>query len=314
MLIPERHGNSESYRYGFNSHEKDDEIAGVGNQLSFGNFGYNPRIGRRWNLDPQWQRMPGQSPYSVNNNSPISHYDPDGEFAQFIAQYGINVGINIMTQMLTAYMLDPNVDSWSEAWDKTSLLQAFGEGAVDMIGTKKLRMAANAVMGMATYIGQVGFDNVTTEGLMTSGMIGLLEPIVGDAISKYGAKVVANGLLKMGFDTKYIRKITGGLSDKEVRSWYSEQVKKININIEPTEANARMIVNKRNFLKQQARDLMSNRKKALELDKFNPIRDYDYYYNKYYEQGYRGEALYKRIMEGGATPNANVNKQLGIDK
>ena len=107
-------------------------------------------------------------------------------------------------------MLDPNVNSWGEAWDKTSMLQAFGEGAVDMIGTKKLRMAANAVMGMATYVDQVGFDNVTTEGLMTSGMIGLLEPIVGDAISKYGGKKVASMLsAKMGLGAKTIHNLTG---------------------------------------------------------------------------------------------------------
>jgi hypothetical protein len=136
---------------------------------------------------------------------------------------------------------------------------------------------------------------------------------IGELLSKYGAKAVAKGLMGMGFDAKFIRQATGGLSNKEVRSWYSDQAKKIDINLSPTEANARSVVNQRNTLKQQARELMSDQKAAADLDGSNPIQGFDYYYKKYSEQGFKGEELFKRIMEGGTTPNAGVNKKFGID-
>jgi hypothetical protein len=105
QVMPNRHGNDNQYRYGFNGHEKDDEIAGGSNHLSWGDFGMDPRIGRRWQIDPQANKLPGQSPYSVNNNSPIYLHDPDGKFAippalvagalgavsEVISQLGINV-------------------------------------------------------------------------------------------------------------------------------------------------------------------------------------------------------------------------------
>src|SRR5215204_5109147 len=39
-------GNS-IYRYGFNGHEQDNEVKGEGNHYSFGDYGYDPRLGRR---------------------------------------------------------------------------------------------------------------------------------------------------------------------------------------------------------------------------------------------------------------------------
>jgi hypothetical protein len=80
------------YLYGFNGQEKDNEVAGNGNHLAFGDYGYDSRLGRRWNIAPQWQRLPGQSPYSVNNNSPIQYTDPDGEFGFLGAAIGAVVG------------------------------------------------------------------------------------------------------------------------------------------------------------------------------------------------------------------------------
>lgn len=41
-LVPNRHGSSGSYRYGFNGKEKDDEIKGEGNSIDFGSRMYDP--------------------------------------------------------------------------------------------------------------------------------------------------------------------------------------------------------------------------------------------------------------------------------
>jgi RHS repeat-associated protein len=80
MLMLERSIASAAYRYGFGGHEKDDEIKGSGNHLSFGDYGYDTRLGRRWNIDPKTAKAPNESPYAVFGNNPIFYTDPDGKF------------------------------------------------------------------------------------------------------------------------------------------------------------------------------------------------------------------------------------------
>ncbi|MFX1705337.1 hypothetical protein PV783_15340 [Chitinophaga sp. CC14] len=63
----------EVYRYGFNGQEKSDEIKGEGNSYTAQFWEYDPRIGRRWNLDPK--PTTGVSDYSVFYNSPILFSD-----------------------------------------------------------------------------------------------------------------------------------------------------------------------------------------------------------------------------------------------
>jgi RHS repeat-associated protein len=70
---------SGGYRYGFGGYEKDDEIKGSGNHLSFNDFGYDPRTGRRWTIDEHTFKYPSISPYAYCNNNPIIYNDPDGK-------------------------------------------------------------------------------------------------------------------------------------------------------------------------------------------------------------------------------------------
>ena len=79
MLQPGRNFNSNSYRFGFGGYEKDDEIKGVGNHLSFGDYGYDPRLIRRWRIDPLWKKYPDISNYSFAANNPIIIIDEEGE-------------------------------------------------------------------------------------------------------------------------------------------------------------------------------------------------------------------------------------------
>jgi RHS repeat-associated protein len=65
------------YRYGFNGQEKTDEIAGVGNHTTAEFWEYDPRIGRRWNLDPS--PNVSMSSYSAFENNPILLSDPLGD-------------------------------------------------------------------------------------------------------------------------------------------------------------------------------------------------------------------------------------------
>lgn len=67
-----------AYRYGFGGQEKDNEIYGPGNSYTAEFWQYDPRLGRRWNIDPMSFKYPWQSPYVAFNNNPIFYNDPLG--------------------------------------------------------------------------------------------------------------------------------------------------------------------------------------------------------------------------------------------
>ncbi|AUS04921.1 hypothetical protein [Pseudotamlana carrageenivorans] len=84
MPMPGRNMNNGDYRYGFGGHEKDDEIKGNGNHYEFAGFGLDPRLGKRWNIDPHFRMMPAWSPYSIMFNNPLSFTDPSGLYPIYI--------------------------------------------------------------------------------------------------------------------------------------------------------------------------------------------------------------------------------------
>lgn len=65
-----------SYRYGFNTQERVDEIDP--NHYTAMYWEYDSRLGRRWNLDPKYSF--DVSRYSVNGNNPVYYTDPYGDF------------------------------------------------------------------------------------------------------------------------------------------------------------------------------------------------------------------------------------------
>jgi len=83
MLLPNRHGSvdSDSYRYGFNGKERDDELQGTGNSYDYGARMYNPRLMRWFAPDPYEIYYANQSPYSFALNDPINVKDADGNIA-----------------------------------------------------------------------------------------------------------------------------------------------------------------------------------------------------------------------------------------
>lgn len=73
------YGCVETYRYGFNKMEKDDEIKGNGNSYDFGARIYDSRLGRWLSLDPMASKYPSLSPYVAFANNPNYYIDPGGE-------------------------------------------------------------------------------------------------------------------------------------------------------------------------------------------------------------------------------------------
>jgi len=68
--------NTEGYRFGFNSQEKDNEVYGEGNANTAQFWEYDTRLGRRWNMDPV--DKPWIAPYHAFSNNPILFCDPNG--------------------------------------------------------------------------------------------------------------------------------------------------------------------------------------------------------------------------------------------
>ncbi|MEZ4784911.1 MAG: RHS repeat-associated core domain-containing protein [Candidatus Kapaibacterium sp.] len=86
MVQPDRHGNTEGYRYGFNGKEMDNEVrenpttgtSGVGNHYDYGFRVYDPRIARFLSVDPLADDYPWYTPYQYAGNKPIKFIDLDG--------------------------------------------------------------------------------------------------------------------------------------------------------------------------------------------------------------------------------------------
>lgn len=74
--MPNRTHSSTAYRYGFQGQEKDDEISGDGDSYTAEFWQYDPRVGRRWNIDPIDKAF--ESPYATFKNNPLSLIDPRG--------------------------------------------------------------------------------------------------------------------------------------------------------------------------------------------------------------------------------------------
>ncbi|WP_198037762.1 RHS repeat domain-containing protein [Mariniflexile maritimum] len=84
-VLPNRHGSSDSYRYGFQGQEKDDEIKGEGNSLNFTFRMYDPRVGRFFTPDPLTDKYPWYTPYSFAGNKVIQYKELEG-LEELIAQ------------------------------------------------------------------------------------------------------------------------------------------------------------------------------------------------------------------------------------
>jgi len=69
------------YRYGFNGHEKDNEIKGEGNCYTTEYRQYDSRLARWNSIDPLFANYPSWGTYSFPYGNPILYIDPDGRGA-----------------------------------------------------------------------------------------------------------------------------------------------------------------------------------------------------------------------------------------
>ncbi|MCD9612167.1 RHS repeat domain-containing protein [Tenacibaculum maritimum] len=78
MLVPNRHGQADSYRYGFQGQEKDDEVKGEGNSINYKFRMHDPRVGRFFAVDPLAYTYSYNSPYAFSENRVIDAVELEG--------------------------------------------------------------------------------------------------------------------------------------------------------------------------------------------------------------------------------------------
>ncbi len=159
-------------------------------------------------------------------------------------------------------------------------------------------------------------DSPISEFLASPDMVGLMMATPSGRLLYGGFEYLA-GLAKLSEEAVAVSEgelalASKGLTNAEVRTWYNTQVRSLDTSGALTRETAEGVHDARNLLKQQARDMMADRSTAAQLAKDHPLQPFEYYVEKYSKQGLEGEALWKRIIEGGTTPNATVNKQFGI--
>ncbi|MDD3876007.1 MAG: OmpA family protein [Bacteroidales bacterium] len=100
-LLPERHWQSDTYRFGFNGKERDNEgMGGGGSTYDYGFRIYNAQIGKFLSVDPLTKSYPWYTPYQFAGNKPIIAIDLDG-LEEFIVIDFINESEKVVMTMVT---------------------------------------------------------------------------------------------------------------------------------------------------------------------------------------------------------------------
>ncbi len=124
QLLPNRHGSSDSYRYGFQGQEKDDEVKGEGNSYNFKYRMHDPRVGRFFARDPLSGKYPWNSPYAFSENKVI----------QFVELEGLEIGMShiyasVSPEAYQGTAEQVSVETMHYALDGIGLVPVFGEPA-----------------------------------------------------------------------------------------------------------------------------------------------------------------------------------------
>jgi len=101
-----QHNNCNSYRYGFQGQENDNEIKGNGNSVNYKFRMYDPRISRFFATDPLTKDYPWYSPYQFSGNRVIDAVELEGLEPKFVNESGYNVSASDHT-----FNLNPLYDS-----------------------------------------------------------------------------------------------------------------------------------------------------------------------------------------------------------
>ncbi|AMO20670.2 RHS repeat-associated core domain-containing protein [Flavobacterium columnare] len=192
-LIPNRHGYSNNYRYGFQGQEKDDQIKGEGNSLNYTFRMHDPRVGRFFAVDPLARDYPWNSPYAFSENDPINYVDLEGKEKSPTA-----------AQMQQVYL---KVAALGKATGRDLLIFTIGAGE-SILNANTLGIS-DATKGFTHNETINKFESIRDKRLYTAGRI------AGDiaAIAQSGTQINAGGAIALttGFETLGGGAVVGGV-------------------------------------------------------------------------------------------------------
>lgn len=205
MQMPGRSFQSGEYHRGFNGMEKDDEIKGEGNSYTTFFRQYDPRVGRWLSIDPEYKRLPHQSPYANNNNNPISFKDPKGDFgwlgalvgaaAGAVVEYGSQVASNLVQGK-------PISDAFWGDVDFADVAISAGEGAViGATGGASLLVTKGTGAALRTMVDATPNDGVeSVTGYFGVGRKKSVSAIIKDATSETLGLATGGALSEVGIN------------------------------------------------------------------------------------------------------------------
>ncbi len=109
---------------------------------------------------------------------------------------------------------------------------------------------------------------------------------------------------------------SGSLDNVEARKWYLEQERRIPEQIDkslPLEEQAKQAFDLRNQCRTRARELMSDRALAKQLNQLEPNLSWEQIVQKQIDKGLSGDEIYQAIIESSQRSRKSVNKELGLD-
>ena len=113
MMLPGRNSSEDSYRYGFQGQEMDDEIKGEGNSANYKYRMHDPRVGRFFCVDPLAHDYPWYTPYSFSGNKVVAFIELEGKeelsVNVHIVSYNKDTKISTRTSVGIHYDFNTNV-------------------------------------------------------------------------------------------------------------------------------------------------------------------------------------------------------------
>jgi RHS repeat-associated protein len=154
----------DSYRYGFNGMEKDDEVKGEGNSVNFSYRMHDPRVGRFFAVDPLTAEYVELSPYQVSSNRMIDFVEVEGlegTKAQFYATIGVSFTLSKSSNFSISATLSLTTQT---KLTKTSISSEFSaKGKVNF-------QLNSSPEGFYSFGGMLGLGNNSNQaGVFTSG-------------------------------------------------------------------------------------------------------------------------------------------------
>uniref|UniRef100_A0A0N4ZHB3 Major capsid protein n=1 Tax=Parastrongyloides trichosuri TaxID=131310 RepID=A0A0N4ZHB3_PARTI len=230
VRVCEKEGDN--YRFGYSSHEKLNEVSGIGNTIDMGDRWVDTRIGRTPKLDKAAKEYPSISPYAYVMNTPIWAKDPDGKRVYFVGGAGndpVSQGWNY-------------IDRFKCIWtnlgieDFTRVNATHGKTG-DMLFVETYRNNSQRPVGVGYK--HAGWIPVTTEKQLQRAVNGIVDDITSRPLKKgeqlnmagysYGAVLQAHAtveLIKKGYKVDNLILIASPTSDNSDLMKTLQQYKK----------------------------------------------------------------------------------------